>query len=229
MPKDILTLKKGNAQQIPPGSSKKIPNTPHPSYDRQSERLAPKFQRLSETMDAKRTVLQSDPNGIDPEMVLIFEVVGSVMDFIRAASKIGMEFMGDCNDYTEPDADFYNINQKKVRVDTPVLEKLYLTSTDQRALNELLSLWRRYTAGETEFPSGLAPFKNVFAQLKDIRKWGIQERFIDTYVIDEWRRLLQSRPEKITFEIELWFRSSLDKRQKAEEAVRNILARYGGR
>lgn len=228
MPKDILTLKKGNAQQIPTGPSKKIPKPPHPSYDRQFERLAPKFQRLYETMDAKRTVLQSDPNGIDPEMVLIFEVVGSVRDFIRVASQIGMEFMGDTDEYTKPDEDFHNIRDGKM-VDTPVSEKLYLTLTDARALNELLSLWRRYTSGETEFPVGLAPFKNVFAQLKDIRKWGVQERFIDTDVIEEWTRVLESRPEVVRFEIELWFRSSQEKRQKSEEAVRNILARYGGR
>lgn len=228
MPKDILTLKKGSAEPIPVGRRKNIPQPPHPSYGRQSERLAPKFQRLYETMDAKRTVLQSDPNGIDPEMVLIFEVVGSVMDFIRVASQIGMEFMGDTDEYTQPDEDFYNIKNGKV-LDTPVSEKLYLTLTDARALNELLSLWRRYTAGETEFPAGLAPFKSVFAQLKDIRKWGVQERFIDTDVIAEWHQLLRSRPEKIRFEIELWFRSSTDKRQEAEEAVRNILTKYGGR
>lgn len=228
MPKDILTLKKGNAYQIPVGPSKKIPKPSHPSYDRQAERLDPKFQRLYETMEAKRTTLQSDPYSIDPEMVLIFEVAGSVGNFIRVASQIGLEFMGDINEYTEPDDDFHNIKDGKV-VKTPISEKIYLTSTDGRALNELLSLWRRYKAGEDEFPFGLASFKNVFAQLKDIRKWGIQERFMDTDVIEEWRRVLDSRPETVKFEIELWFRSSSEKRHQAEVVVRNILTKYGGR
>lgn len=39
---------------------------------------------------------------------------------------------------------------------------------------------------------------------------------------------MESRPEKIHFEIELWFRSSAQKRSAAEDIVRNILAEYKG-
>ncbi len=56
----------------------------------------------------------------------------------------------------------------------------------------------------------------------------MQDRFIATNVIDVWKELLESRPEKIKFEIELWFRPTPQKRAEAEKIVRNIIAEYGG-
>ena len=161
-------------------------------------------------------------------MVLIFEVVGSVNNFIKAAQRAGMEWLGDTDFLSEPDEYFYNIDKDGNRIETPVNEKLYLTLTNSVALQQLLSLWQRYIRGEQNFPTGFAPFKNVFSQLKDIRKWDMQDRFIATNVIDVWRELLEARPEKIKFEIELWFRPTSQKREEAERIVRNIVAKYGG-
>lgn len=228
MPKDILTLKAGTPHAIPPKVPRPIPQPAHPSASRQGERLNPKFQSLHEAMDAKRVALLSAPTGIDPEMVLVFEVVGNVENFIKAAKRIGLEWEGDLDTLTDPDDDFHNIGRDNQPSRSPVSEKLYLTLTNERVLNELLSLWRRYTTNEHQFPKGFAPFKDVFSRLKDIRKWGARERFMDTGVIDEWRQILDSRPEKIKFEIELWFRSSHEKRTEAENAVRAILENHGG-
>lgn len=228
MSKDILTLKKGIAHTIPPKKPKKIPQPAHPSAGRQAERLDPKFQILADSLDANRTTLQADPSGINPEMVLIFEVVGNVDAFIKGAKRIGMEWEGDIDWDTDPDDDFYNEKDNQAQ-ESKVAEKLYLTLTNHEALNELLSLWRRYISNTQQFPRGFAPFKDVFSRLKDIRKWGIQERFIDTKVIEVWTELLETGSEIIRFEIELWFRESPEKRQEAETSVRDILARYGGK
>lgn len=228
MPKDILTLKKGDARPIPTGRPKVIPQPQHPSAHRQGQRIGPKLQVLTETMERQRAVLQQDINGIDPEMVLVFEVVGSVNNFIKAAQRVGMEWLGDIDSLAEPDDNFYNIDNQGNRTEKPVNEKLYLTLTNSVALQQLLSLWQRYIRGEQKFPTGFAPFKDVFSQLKDIRRWDVRDRFIATNVIDIWRELLQSRPEKIRFEIELWFRPTSQKRTDAEDIVRNIITEYGG-
>lgn len=108
MPKDILTLKKGEAHPIPTGRPKVIPKPQHPSAHRQEQRIGPKLQILSDAMEHQRAVLQQDINGIDPEMVLVFEVVGSVNNFVKAAQRVGMEWLGDIDSLTEPDENFYN-------------------------------------------------------------------------------------------------------------------------
>lgn len=228
MPKDILTLKKGEAHPIPTGRPKVIPKPQHPSAHRQEQRIGPKLQILSDAMEHQRAVLQQDINGIDPEMVLVFEVVGSVNNFVKAAQRVGMEWLGDIDSLTEPDENFYDVDKHGNRTEKPVNEKLYLTLTNSVALQQLLSLWQRYIRGEQNFPTGFAPFKDIFSQLKDIRKWDMRDRFIATNVIDIWRELLQSRPENIKFEIELWFRPTPQKRADAENIVRNIIAEYGG-
>lgn len=54
-----------------------------------------------------------------------------------------------------------------------VSAKLYLTMTSQRAMQQMLSLWKIYSEGRTTYPSGMTAFRDVFAQLKDIRKWDV--------------------------------------------------------
>lgn len=228
MPKYILTLKKGEPHPIPTGFPKNIQQPQHPSRQKQGERIGPKLQILSEAMEHQRAILQHDVNGIDPEMVLIFEVVGNVTNFIKAAQRAGMEWLGDTDSLSEPDEYFYNIDKDGNKIEKPVNEKLYLTLTNSVALRQLLSLWQRYIRGDQNFPTGFAPFKDVFSQLKDIRKWDMRDRFIATNVIGVWKELLESRPEKIKFEIELWFRPTPQKRAEAEKIVRNIIAEYSG-
>lgn len=228
MPKDILTLKRGETQPIPTGKPRLIARPHHPSAQRQAQRIGPKLQVLFETMNHQRAVLQQNTNGIDPEMVLVFEVAGSINNFIKAAQRVGMEWLGDVDYLSEPDDDFYNIRNGS-RIENPVNEKLYLTLTNVVALQQLLSLWNRYISGNQKFPIGFTPFKDVFSQLKDIRKWDVRDRFIATNVVDVWKNILESRPESIRFEIELWFRSTPQKRLEAETIVRNILEQYGGK
>lgn len=37
----------------------------------------------------RKVVMQQDMQGVDPEFVLVFEVVGSVSNFVKAAKKCG--------------------------------------------------------------------------------------------------------------------------------------------
>ena len=63
-------------------------NFAYPSSERQRERLSPKFESLSNVLDAQRATIQQSTVGIDPEQVLVFETIGNVEDFAKAVSKI---------------------------------------------------------------------------------------------------------------------------------------------
>lgn len=91
MSKPILTLRKGEAHQIPPGKPINIRKPNLPTVQRQQQRLEPRLKALTDAMENQRALLQKGVNGIDPEMVLVFEVIGDINNFIKAARKVGME------------------------------------------------------------------------------------------------------------------------------------------
>lgn len=43
-----------------------------------------------------------------------------------------------------------------------------------------------------------------------------------------WKELLESKPSSIKFEIELWYRKSLEKREESQEVITKILGQYHG-
>lgn len=90
--KELMAFKPTNPHI--PSKGKKINITkPHfPSSTTQAERLGPTFKYLRDVMDRK-VVMQQDMQGVDPEFVLVFEVVGSVSNFVKAAKNAGMEWM----------------------------------------------------------------------------------------------------------------------------------------
>ena len=70
---------------------------PHiPGHAQQTERLGPRFQSLQAAFDARRLELQANANNSDPDLVVVFETVGAVDDFIRSAERIpGLVFLFD--------------------------------------------------------------------------------------------------------------------------------------
>ena len=66
--------------------------SPVPSKTSQVQRLATRFQAL---MPAFGTP-QVNPEGVDPEQVIVLETIGSLADFQNVVKKIsGMEWLGD--------------------------------------------------------------------------------------------------------------------------------------
>jgi len=165
---------------------------------------------------------------VDPEQVLAIETIGNVENFANAVKRInGLEWMGEIEtDEITPDADFYDEQNS----DKELSGRLYLVMTNQRALDEMLSLWQRYQADQTtRFERGLTKFRDVFRCLKDIRRWGIQDRIEETGVLDAWREDLEHDGNRaIRFEVELWFRETDDKRQNAQGKVQALIEELGG-
>ena len=210
-----------------------IPKPFKPSISRQWERLSPVFQRLQESFNERCAELRRTPVGIDPEQALVIETIGSVENFANAVKKVrGFEWMGEIEiDDIAPDEDFYNVDRKGERKTTALKGRLYLVMSNRAALDEMLNLWRRYQANPTMiFDHGLTKFRDVFQYLKDIRRWGVEDRLAERKVFDIWREDIKSEPRRsVRFEAELWYRGKNHKRRKSATIVSELIQNLGGR
>lgn len=200
-----------------------------PTPQRQWERLSPMFNQLQAAFNTRRVEIQQNTAGIDPEQVLVIETVGSVDNFANAVKRIeGLEWMGELeSDEIAPDQDFYDESNPEKELSG----RLYLVMTNQRALDEMLSLWRRYQANQgMQFERGLTKFRDVFLHLKSIRRWDVQDRLLETGLIEIWREDLEYDGDRvIPFEAELWFRGSAESRQSRAGQVTGLVQQLGGR
>lgn len=200
-----------------------------PPHGRQGERLAPKFDNLQRFTEARRIEVQQSLVGVDPDQVLVIETIGSIDDFAKAVKKIpGLEWMGEIAlEDIEPDDDFFDVKNPQKKLSG----RLYLVLTNQSALSDLLSMWRRYKDNpEATFGRGLAKFRSAFDYLKDIRHWDVQDRLEETGVLEAWRENLEhGGDEPVRFEVELWFREDEGKRQQGVDYLRRLVTASAGR
>ena len=157
-----------------------------PSKDRQKDRFGPVFSRLRAVLSKENGAieLRDDPSSLAPDRVIVFEIAGTVANFLKAVARIdGLEFMAEYE--TDFAADEYFVLQEtskekvvKDRPDKAVPGRFYLAMPDVRALEELLSLWERWGNGEP-LDRGYAPFAHLFEQLHALRPWGPQDRIPD--------------------------------------------------
>jgi hypothetical protein len=201
-----------------------------PTPQRQWDRLSPVFSQLQTAFDARRIEIQQSAAGLIPEQVLVIETVGSIENFANAVKRIdGFEWMGEFEiDEIGPDQDFFDEKHPEKELSG----RLYIVMTNQRALDEMLSMWRRYTDQEDpkqKFDGGLTKFRDVFLRLKDIRRWDVKDRFLETGVINAWREDLEHDGSRlIRFEVELWFRNSEEKRRQNSAIVTNLIQQLDG-
>ena len=198
-----------------------------PGAGRQGERITPQFQRLQEAMENKRVTLQDTPLGIQPELALVLETVGSVGNFIGAVRRVeGLELLWELalSDIL-PDDDFLDEDRPQRQLNG----QLFVTMSDQRALTELQRLfdsWQEHP--DASFERGFSPLKQVFEHLRTIRPWGIEDRLRDTGVIDTWQSDIDNDSRIVNFEAELWFRDDQAKRLQAEAHLRRIVEDLDG-
>ena len=210
-----LSTKAGKPIFIPP------PN--FPSRARQEERLGPQFDLLAKTFDQNR--VQMSPAGAEPEQVVVLETAGLVQDFYTAVRKVpGMEWLAEWDESDiAPDEDFYDTDDRDAKLNG----RLFLVMTNQNALQELLSLWRKFVKGDKKFDFGLAKFLQVFELLRDVRVWGPKDRLREQAALSYWEELVRSEPGKIQVEIEFWFRQNEARRNQTIEQLKNLLADDG--
>lgn len=198
-----------------------------PRAGQQAGRLAPQFQRLRQAMDRQRLALQGNALGLQPEQVLVIETVGPVQNFVHAVRKVeGLEWLGEFElDDLVPAYGF----QDEKDPEKQLKGQLFLVMTDQRALQEIQSLFNSWQQNpDMGFPYGLAPLRHAFAHLHTIRPWDAQDRIRDTGVFEDWQQRVQHGQDVIPFEAELWFRGNAERRRQAEAYLRDVVSGLGG-
>lgn len=207
-----------------------------PSRARQHDRLGPTFQRLQDVFDQNRDpiALREDPLGIAPERAIVFEVAGSIGDFSAAVAQIGgLDFLADEELILQPDGDFGVIETRGgrapgIRDDKPIAGRLYMAMPDVQALRHLLSLWRRYEAGQ-DAPYGFSPWFDVFQHLYVLRAWGPEDRVPDdTIRYLEEQMSVQGMNTTVRVEVELWYAGTATKRRAAQDSFARAIAAAEG-
>ena len=183
-------------------------------------------------MAARRAEASDRTTEPNPELVVVFDLVGTVEDFSRAVSQVsGLEFLAEFEDEDrEPDEDFRFVKDGQATAE-PVSETLYLVMSNARAVTELISLFERWRGDPSEqFARGLNPLRSVFAQLRSIRRWGPQDRIRETGLVDAWREevAVVGSSGSTRVEIELWFRLDEARRTQAQAQVAQLVEAAGG-
>ncbi len=167
-----------------------------PGGQRQGTRLTPQFQALQQALLAERAQLAETTQAPDPELVAVFDLAGSVDNFLRACQGVeGLEFLADLQeDQVDADEDFYFQDQDEVS-DDGVPQSLYMVMSNAEAVAELVRLFELWQQDSTvTFARGLNPLKQVFELLRSIRRWGPEERVRETGLLEKVKPSSASSP-----------------------------------
>jgi hypothetical protein len=200
-----------------------------PSAGQQRKRLGPQFKELEKAFTPKAAKLQPSLAGASPEQVIVFETVGPIDHFVRNVKKIeGMEWLAEQVAEFEPDDDFHQVkpSTKKqpntTRSEKKLSGRLFVVLSNHKALQQLLSFWKRYKKGDT-FPHGEGRWKQLFQHLRTVRTWDASDR-LHRDVLEDWKLRVEEGAERVRVEIELWFRAATAGRSAAEERLTTLVA-----
>jgi len=220
------------ANEVPPPKGRYGSSTPHlPSKNLQISRLTPQFKQLQKQFTSTKAVLVNSISGIELEMVLIIEIAGRIDKFQTAiANTEGLEWLAEWDEEFIPDSDFYNTNTAGEKTEKPVEGRLFLSMSNQQGLNELLSLWDRWKNNQG-LPHGKGKWKEVFEQIKVIRRWGIKEQIIETGMLEIWEENLdfqETAEQEVNFQIEFFYRKDSFRRKQNENTIKTLIEQLSG-
>lgn len=221
--KRILQPEKGNG--FPPGKQNL------PGHGAQVARIGRQIEHLEEDFARYQASLTGALAGLEPEMVLVIEIVGRLDDFRQAVEAAGLEWLGETeiDDLEAEDDGFHERDAAGQPAVKPLSGRMFLAMSNMAGLQEILALWEQWKANRS-LPHGKTKWKAVFEQLNVLRRWGIEERLVETGMIDRWQDLLEplDLEEKVRFQIELFYRKRVEKRRNNEVAIRSLLEGLGG-
>ena len=232
----ILVFNAPSVKERGKRKSRPLPKIVGPGSKRQEERLSPQFKELVEAFKEERVkVNEGTPTEVDPSLVIVLDLAGSVQDFHKAVDKVeGLEFLAEMvGDEADPSDDFYITEHRKGRTEKKVPHSLCLAMSNAKAVDQLLSLFNRWQRNpKVRFNKGLGKFKNVFAQLVGLRRWGPKDRVRETGLLERWRETLDVVGQSyspVRIEVELWYRNSQDRRRASEQTIRQVMTESGGK
>ena len=188
---------------------------------------------LGRAFEAERIRVETAVGSEEPELVVVIEVAQSVDAFLdRVESIEGLEFLFEDADERMPDDDFHLLRKPKGADEyrrtgsSSLASTVYFVFTDAAAVRELLSMWARFKEDRSlRLPR---PWKNVFTQqVEDVRAWGPQDRLMQSLDAAVEAAELE-RIERISVEVELWYRGDPEARDDASRGVRDQTEACGG-
>jgi len=218
---------------MPPPQQTGRPRLHTPDHGDQVTRRDPGWASIRRAFDAERMRVETAVGSEEPELVVVIEVARSVDDFLDTVENIdGLEFLFEDADDRPPDDDFHllqkrrNADEYRRTASTSLASTVYFVFTDAAAVRDLLSMWKQFKENPSlRLPR---PWRQVFAQqVEDVRAWGPKDRltksFDDAVQAAEWEGL-----ERISVEVELWYRRDQEGRDEAGRRVRDEAAACGG-
>lgn len=215
------------------GKRKNIkPNLNTPSFEKQNNRLSPKFETLENVLKNKNLSAHFTSLGLEPECTVVMEIVGNLENFLGIAKKTeGLEWLAEFNNEDlEPDEDFYSKDKDDNRTDKKLGSKLFISMANQKAIDEIISLWQKYKKNpDIKFERGKNKLKEVFKYLYDLRRWSISDRFEDSHLLEDWDFRRSLGETTLPVEIELWYRINKEQRIKYQELIEALVKDIGGK
>ena len=189
---------------------------------------------LGRAFEAERIRVETAVGSEEPELVVVIEVAQSVDAFLdRVESIEGLEFLFEDADERLPDDDFHLLRKPKGadeyrRTESSSLAStVYFVFTDAAAVRELLSMWARFKEDRSlRLPR---PWKNVFHSTGRGRASLGAPRSVGR---NHWTQPSKPRSwstfERISVEVELWYRGDPEARDDASRRVRDETEACGG-
>ena len=231
----ILALGGPEVGERPKRKSPNPPQVSKPSAGRQGTRLTSRFTALAEAFaEARARLVDGTVDEIDPELVVVFDLAGTIKDFHNAIKTVdGLEFLTEFLDEdSEPDDDFHMVASDAERTDKQVQHSLCLVMSNATAVSQLIRLFKQWQQDPAKaFEHGQNKFRTAFEHLRDIRRWDVRDRVRETGLMDDWKERLEVAGQSfspVVVEIELWYRSRADRRAAAETQVKSLAEAVGG-
>lgn len=205
---------------------------PHlPNRARQIERFGRGLNTLQQSWAQYKASLSDVMPGLEPETVLVIEIIGRADDFRAAVESAGLDWFGEWDQVDiAPDENFYAVDDQGRPKVTPLTGRLFLSMANERGMRELLSLWEQWVS-DRPLPRGKSAWGKVFEQLRNIRRWGPNESLEETGMLDQWRTFLEVSDDPAAierFQVEFFYHSNQARRQRNESQLRETLGRLGG-
>lgn len=133
--KQILKPEKGNG--FPPKKQDL------PDHGAQVTRVGRQIEQLKEDFVRYQGSLSGALAGLEPEMVLVIEIVGRLDDFRQAVEATGLEWLGETeiDDLEAEDDGFYERDAAGQPAVKSLSGRMFLAMSNMAGMQEILALW----------------------------------------------------------------------------------------
>lgn len=205
------------------------PKLQTPARGGQYQRLFPIFKKITESFSTSQAQVSASHEGMQVERMLVIETAGAIANFYKAASKVpGLDLILEIeSEKIDADNDFHFLGKERNK---QVSTFLYMSMTNQSALDYLLRHWKAYSENVNfKWKRGYTPLRELFLQIRTIRYWDTEDRLRDTGIIENWKfRLEYQAADIVPAEIELWYRKDPGDRNKAQASLEKLIREQGG-